>query len=637
MPDVYEMRVDPRALAEGRQTAQQLDPRHLAELVQATKREAEGATRNLRLKWQDWWDLWQNEVAFKDKEEWQSQIWVPKPFAAVEQAAAVIQRSLLDSPEFYGVSGNGERERLLAAHVWKPLLDRILDQADFVPKFADASKVGFITGVAGYLKYRWQSSQTPVLRGADVDPDTGRIIPAFTYKKRSMLAIDYVEPWKIFRDPNTRARQNFSGSYICHSEWLERPVAKAMVGRGWDLEACKRVWALNNSQTTGDNRMPESQQKDAERKQQSWERHKFRRAYLFDEWWGDVLDENGDVVFPNALMVHAHNEMVMMPIDNPIWATDLNTGRRKTPFLAGAPIVHPTRFEGRGILEQDEALSMLSANTVNLFADGMNWKVNPETEIYQPGLVDLNDLSSYPGKPWLKNVREQVLMAAQRGEIKVAEVLAFLHYIDELRQNVNFVTDFVVGLPGSRADITLGETRIKTNQSLGMFDGIARSLEHTGRDAVELAYDYALQFLGGNDYTDPSIASILGPEIAYFLGQQMPLEERVNAMQGNFKFTFTGVSQALQEAELLRKIMEFAALAGSAPYAGTTKPSQILRLVAEKIGVQDRIDIWEPAPMAMGPGMPGMPMGPGAPGQGVIQNPGATMRAISGPVGGSIE
>jgi len=99
-----------------------------------------------------------------------------------------------------------------------------------------------------------------------------------------MLAIDLVLPWNIFRDPDSIARENFSGSYICHSEWLEKPAAKAMVDQGWDQDACARLWARNVQTSGTDRTLPNSQQEEAERKQEHWQRHKFRRSYLFDEW-----------------------------------------------------------------------------------------------------------------------------------------------------------------------------------------------------------------------------------------------------------------------------------------------------------------------------------------------------------------
>lgn len=635
MPSLGEVQADPRARKEALVAARQLNPAHLAEVAKAQKDESEKATSTLRRNWQRWWDLWSSEVTFRDKEEWQSQVWVPKPFVAVEQASALIKRSLLDSPDFWGIDGTDEDDKLKAAHVWKPLLKLLLNQARFIPKYAAACKVGFIMGVAGYLKFRWQISQTPQLAGASVDPDTGVIVPEFQDKTRSMLAIDYVLPWHIRRDPDTVPLENFSGTYLWHSEFKDRAVVSAMA-RFWDKDAITRLLASpRTGKASNASDLQESEQRDAERKQYGYERSKFRTAYLIDEGHLDIIDQNGDVVLPNGLMIHSHGEMLLMPQDAPLWATDLSTGRRKWPFAATPTIEHPSRFEGRGILEQDEDLSLMYSNTLNLFADAMNWKVNKGSEVYQPGLVDWDDTSDYPGKLWIKNVKERVLLAAERGEVNVSEVMAFLNFIDQQRQNANFVTDFVQGAPGYRSDITLGETKIKTAQSMGVFEGMARNLELGGKVAVELAYDLAAQFLGGNDYTDPSVVSILGPEVAMLLAQ-MPLAERIAHLQGNFDYTFTGVSTALQKADFITKVMQFGTLAGTPAYIGHTKPGQFLKVIGEALGITDKIDIIETLPPAAPP-MPG-PAGPpaagGAPGA-PIQNGPEMMRAIGAGAGGA--
>lgn len=611
---LLELRLDPRARQEALARAQQLPPGHLAKLCQAQKKEAEDSTRFLRENWRNWWDLWQNEVHYPDKEEWQSQVWVPNPFTAVEQAAAVIKRSLLESPDFFGVSGVGQEDRVIAAQVWKPTLKVLLDRANFVPKYADATKVGFITGVAGYLKFRWATTYVPYLLAAEVDPNTGAILPSFATRPRSILAIDYVPPWRIFRDPDTTPRENFSGTYLYHSEWMERVAIAAMVDRRWNKDAVERLLAsARRVGGEGDGTMTNSQREEAARKQQAWQRHSFRSSFLVDEGWLDILDENGDLVLPDALMIHAHEEILYGPVESPLWATDLQTGRRKWPFVAAAPLTHPTRFEGRGIIEQDEALSLMFSNTLNLFADGMNWKFNGGMEVYQAGLVDWDDTSDYPGKTWKKSVKERVTHAVQRGEISVAEGLAFLQFIGQLRQNSNFVTDFVIGLPGSRSDITLGEVKIKSGQGNNIFESMGKDLELGGRVAVEMAYDFALQFLGGNDYTDPSLAQIIGPHRAQLLAQ-LRIEERVRNLQGNYDFTFTGVTQALETADLLQRVMQFGVLAARPPYAGRTDPGQILRLIASLAGLDDRIDIYDPAPAPLIPGapIPGAPAIPGA-------------------------
>src|SRR5690242_18199600 len=115
MPNPQEMLNDPYAQAEGQAQAAKLRPEHLAALVQAQKQEAERATSGLRQNWQKYWQLWQNEVDFSGKEDWQTQLWVPKVFTAVEQATALIQRSLLETPDAFGIDGFDVRDKQLAA------------------------------------------------------------------------------------------------------------------------------------------------------------------------------------------------------------------------------------------------------------------------------------------------------------------------------------------------------------------------------------------------------------------------------------------------------------------------------------------------------------------------------------------
>ena len=208
--------------------------------------------------------------------------------------------------------------------------------------------------------------------------------------------------------------------------------------------------------------------------------------------------------------------------------------------------------------------------------------------------------------------------------MNLPDVLAFLNFTNQERQNVNFVTDFVVGLPGSRADITKGEVQIKTAQSLGVFDAIARNLEGLGRACLELTFDLWMQYMGGNDFVQPSLSGILGVYRAMLLAS-MPLSQRIDMLQGNFTFKFTGVSQALQKADQLARVMQFAALAASGVYQGRTNYTQTLRVVSQLLGLDDRIDVFDPAPPPAPPGMP--PGQPGAP-------PGVIPRMAAGPGAG---
>ena len=640
-PHVEEQRNDPRARAEGRDAVSQLADTHLANLIEWQKKEAEAATKRLREDWAYWWDLWLNNVSFEGKEDWQTQVWVPKPSAAIEQATALIHRSLLDAPEPFRIDGEGDpRSKKLAMNVWNPLVRLAFEQANFIGKYADSCKVGFITGVAGYQKFRWQNTRTPYLVAAALDPATGRVVPQFAHRSRGFLAIDYVEPWKIFRDPESRARENFSGTYLIHDEWKNRAFLHGM-RRVWDQDAIQRLLDRGAGGPLSTAGMTNTQEEEARRKQERHEPNPLRKPVLVSEWWGDILNEHGDPVMPDALMTASGRDILLKPVDNPLWATDRSSGRRKWPFLAAAPLVHPTRFEGRGIAEQNADLSRLFSGTLCLMADGMNWMVNPETEVWQDALVDFTDLGHYPGKLWIKKSQPQALMQAQSHRMVVGEVMAFLNWVAQLAKESDFVTDFAAGLPGSRSQITLGETEIKTAQSLAVFEMMSRNLEHGGREAVELTKDILAQHL--SDFMDPEILGILGPDNAMLLAS-MPLHERINELQGNFTYSFTGLSGAMKKADQLNKIVQFGQLAASRPYVDLLAQQtpqvfvQILRTLRDTLGLGDRITLPEEqamTPMMGAPGMPGavpgaLP-GPGMPampgGGGAPAGPGALLAA----------
>src|SRR5262245_19770184 len=99
-PNADEQRNDPKARAEGLAGLDSLSDDYLAAYADSCKQEAEDATKSERIDWQDYFDLWDSKRDYGDKEKWQSQMIIEKPFTAVEQATAQIQRALLDSPEF---------------------------------------------------------------------------------------------------------------------------------------------------------------------------------------------------------------------------------------------------------------------------------------------------------------------------------------------------------------------------------------------------------------------------------------------------------------------------------------------------------------------------------------------------------
>lgn len=603
MSSVEEVRADPLARQEAVEAANDLPEEHLVRFIDACRQEAEDSTAHERNRWRELFDLWEGVRDFKDKEAWQSQIVIEKGFTIVEQAVAQVQRALLDSPNFLAATGQA-RDKLMSVAIWESYLRAALDIVHFVPKYADALQVAFICGMSNYLKLRWRPYSV--------------VAPSGQAEVVSFLNIESIPPWKIFRDPDSKPREQWSGTYIIHRDWVDinRLIGSKVFVNIDKIKASKPGPRMGSG----------TEITDAERRRE-WNRHAFRRAVEVEEFWGDILDENGEIVLPDALMAKVDRTLIRRPGTNPIWSVDPSTGRRRWPFIGFSPFTHPVRFEGRGLLQQVELLVWWMENILNLGSDGLNWLVNRGIQADLNRLANPLDTQQAPGKVWaLKpGAAGRAIEDVPAGQIDVGSWLAVLQYSDQLIQNNSFVTDFVIGLPGSRAEITKGEVEIKTAQSLAIFDRMGRNVELGGRQLAELAYDMLVQFT--DETAVPVIGSLIPVEAVLALALATP-EQRWNQLRADMQITFSGVTQALQRTELLQRLLQVSAIAQQPFYQGMVRnPADILRTIVELLGLRDRIEISDAPPVP-----PGLAVPPELAGQPeFVEQPGQPVQAPTAP------
>lgn len=594
MPDREEMQMDPRAREEGFRDLERVSDEHLANYAEECKREADEATSTERQEWQDYFDLWEGDRDYTDKEKWQSKMVIEKPFAAVEQATAQIQRALLDSPEFLRVEGVPSVMGFPVAF-WEAYLRGALEKSKFIPHYTDSVQVSFITGIGSYMKPRWNRFQAD---GVDL----------------SFLSISNVLPWKIYRDPNSKPREQWSGMYLIHSDQVDL----------YRLEQSPVYTNLDKINPSGDSWEGRREGADRKRNPEMY-RSRFRKSNLLDEFWGDVLDENGHLVATDVLYAKIGKTIVRKPTPSPIMSWDTNTGRKRWPFVTPIPFTHPHRFEGRGIIQQIVDIILSYENGLNLTSDAMNWKINNPTEFDKMMLDNPTDTKVMPGKGFTRKSPGGTGTAVTPLEfakgINVPDILAYLEYLDKNYQNNSFINEFVIGLPGYRSDVTKGEVQIKTAQSLAIFDRMGRLIEGAGKDMCDLVYDMLVQYTDRT--TIPVIGAALDERLTWALANAQP-EVRFALMRADLQLKFTGISQALQRSEQLRRLMQISVIAGGPLFMGRLKnPSQMLRSMIDLLGYSSTIQVNDqpvmPMPQMIGPDGQPMPM----------QAPG-----VAGPVGG---
>lgn len=520
------------------------DPDHFIEYCHACVEESTKASEDIRLQWEELWEAYQLNVDYSDKEDWQAKTITPDPFMAVQQAKALVRKAFRN-PEYYTVNGVEWGDEIIAKVV-KTGLDYWLNyqHARFPVNFCDATEMSFAIGLSHEMIPRWDNE-----RG---------------------LVIDLVEPWKIYRDPDARARDPWSGMYCIHEEWQDL----------WQLKEGEAAGIYQNvenlSEETG--KAAYDKEKMERRKGQYWSRSRYRKGVLTREFRGAVLGKDNNLLLPNAVFTVAGDEIIRPPVVSPYV-------KIKWPGSSFSPYAHLLRYEGRGLIENVISLWWVMNNVFNLQLDGLNWYINKLRE-YDPSLwADGTDMEIYPGaSKALKPGSMGPSIRAIEEKSTVPDTMAVVQAIQQKWDNGSGVNQFVAGLPGTRSNITLGETQIKTQQSLGLFDSIGEDVEYGALNLIYACYETIMLNWTGTSIPSPS--RVLGEtdQQAAMMFERIPIEERKAWLKEGADITVSGIAAQMRQQENAEMFQTFMKLASAQPFAPFIKPYELLLDGAEVMG-----------------------------------------------------
>jgi hypothetical protein len=506
--------------------------------------------RDIRKIQSDCWNVYnENEPAsYGDKEDWQARIIVPKPFQSVQYGAAAVKKAF--SPNYLSIKNHSNKP---AGEFWKTVMERHLDQkhSDFIIRFTDAVTMGLAVGQSMELIPRWVTGKG--------------------------LEFTLVEPWKIQRDPDALSRDAQSGMYWIHQEWLDYFVLKRgeKAGRYFDVARVKEV-------TGEDTENPfMSKEAIAARRALIWERSKFRKLILTSEFWGIVLDPKGELLLPRATYTIAGNRVIQKP--KPVPYKSL-----RWPGVGFSPIPNILAFGGRGLLEGILTIWEAMNNIMCLHQDGLQWVVNPPTEVNVDALVDPNDVESWPGKTYATRDTvsgQQAVRTVQRRS-RTNDVLANMQSYDQQFQRGSFVTDGVQGLPGYRKDMTYRESAMNLDQAMGVYSLMGENTERGAIEAITAGLEIIDAHAGFDDYQK----EFSEEELAEF--GIAPNPEAANGVSGvpefDGSFHVSGIQALMRENETLKALQEImVGLADSVRFGPYIKPYQVLTSIVERVNLND--------------------------------------------------
>ncbi|MEW6385918.1 MAG: hypothetical protein AB1491_00155 [Thermodesulfobacteriota bacterium] len=544
--------MDEKELAEREEAAQAYatgNEQHFVDYCQDCIDTSVQAMTKIRQEQQECWNVYNEEPPpnYAQKEPWQSQVIIPKPYGAVQFAMSIVRKAF--DVQFLSIDNEQNRE---AAEFWEKLMGLLLSRnyADFPIQFTDACGMGFAVGQSMEMIPVWRTGKG--------------------------LRYILVEPWKIHRDPDAISRQPQSGMYWVHQEWLDYWLLRKFQKDGRYRNVSEIAPGTPGSAPKSDPHM--TKEAVQLRKDQAFHRSKYRTMILTSEFWGTVLDSKGELLLPNATYTVANGKVISLPKKSPYPTL-------RWPGMGFSPLPHLLRFDGRGLLQGIKSLWYFMCSLLCLHNDNLNWVVNPPTEIDVSALVDQEDVDDYPGKKYLTRGTvsgQQAVRTVERKSV-TNEVLANENFAQQRFEEGTFITNLVRGLPGYRAEVTARESAQSLEQALTVFSLIGKNLEQGALNAIvagaetvalNLTYDELVQLMGqdwAQKYADPSSPT----------GLRLP-------QLTTGAFHVSGISALMRDWEIIRNIRDiFLPCFENQIFIPYLKPYRLLRALEVRLNLKD--------------------------------------------------
>lgn len=530
-----------KLLAEGQQG---VDNDVLVDYTKTCLTQSKDGFKDRRKRWDQLWQAHECEIPeYSDKEPWQSKMVTNRPLVTEWQATGLVRRAVVDKQNFFDVEPKAKNDAIDKdkATFWLELLKHYCrtDNANMSVLFPDAAAMGFAVGTSMAMKPIWHAPE-------------------------QRLDIEMIEPWNIHRDPDSRPRKPQSGLFCIHETYLDFHELRQGEQDGYYINIDKVKAGPEKSDS-------DERRKDARRRGQREEAHKFRHPVHVFDCYGDVLDENGEMVLPNARWTLA-NDVVIRE------AKPLRIAGVRWPIHQFAPLPSVLSFHGYGLYEGVLKMWRFQCNLLNLFLDNENWRINRIMEYDPSKLLNEEDAEIYPGalkkvKPGMNGAYLPIDMPSHMMDFQVLFDLSIKEW-----EEGSMVTEMIKGDIGQRR-ITAKEVEIKTQQSLGVFDTIGRNVEWGGIQAFTLIKAVLASQMDSFDI--PEVAGVLHDNRTFALLQapMMPQQrEEILNLSANIKIE--GVSILFEKAELISRVKALAQLTDNPRFAPYGKDLDIIARIA---------------------------------------------------------
>lgn len=544
------------------------DPKQLREYVITCRNRLRDDRILKKSMWDECWQLYRGLEDWGDKEEWQSQMFIPKAWSSVKQATQAVKRLLLSSPKPWNLDAVNPDDLVatLRADQSTQLVRVFMDNARYIEAFGEGLECGFIMGL-GIWKVWW--GLVPRTRNRVVQPRPGQRQLVQEEILEGQLFVRAVDPYNFYWLPGSRLN-----AWVGTIEEIELPK--------WELMRLAAMGAFGPEgealiSKLSEGHLDTAQQQSHLRFNELRTGSRSKAVVKLTEYFGPFIDKDEHLLEPYGHMLIANDTETLIVERSKLL-------HRKAPYIGFSPLSLPFRTEGVGLIEMVRAVDRAINKLANMSVDTLLFKLLPTFEVVEEAFENPEDFKTgiTPGKVFRRNATHMGMpgiLPVPKDDVSQG-VIAVEAQLDRAHQEGALVSEIQQALPRYRGVQTATEIELKDANQQTFFGSIAADIEDQAlRPMVEMCWELIFQFI--DTANDPRVGSILGVGADVFRG--LSREEIQEAIQGDYKVRVSGITEQLEKAEMLQSLVQFMNIIGQnaqawAPYINQ---SALLRRILE--------------------------------------------------------
>jgi hypothetical protein len=514
----------------------------------ACRNEAEEAKRTRMARNRLNWDMYYGYQDYSHKQEGQSTEFLPKMANAAENMRAMVKRALVQFGDWFSVEvpkGSPLTPEQVRG-LMRRFLDRVVTARNKTENFATLMGKATLQGLFEsliILKVHGYSvkEQTYKVEPGDMLAGIAPVMKA-TEEKVWRLRIDLIPTEDYFPDPTGR------NLYEIHEVERDYADVMAMAEAGvYDKKEVEKIGADFTRDATPYRRLARH------RGQNETTPPKLRRRVRLSEFWGTLLDRDGEVIAENILMTVANEKYIIrQPEPNPLW-------HKESPIVRGTLISIPHAVWGKALYDHTAQLNIALNELFNLILDGGISSVWGVREVRTDYLQDPRQISNgiQQGSTLLLNADVpadgKAVQITATGKVP-PDALAVLNLASREHDASAMTNDTRMGfLPQRQVKAT--EINAADQSHSMLLDSFAGDIEAEVIEPVlRKAWLTILQY--ADDLDKAEVIDVLGVPTAFTLSR-MSEGERFAMFAKGMKFKVHGLSSTLARARDFQKLMAY--------------------------------------------------------------------------------